>query len=163
MITEAIIVIILCWILASIAIPGLMGAFVAHYEDCTYERDFGHPNLHPLYVVIRATVLLPIALVIYYVCSFTMLYPNDWLIYSALFYGASLFTWPLFYNGIQYEFRKKLSEGRVYTYGFFDKKQRGYGESKNAAKWNPSFWFRLGMFIVGTSAIFTIIRVIANF
>lgn len=88
---------------------------------------------------------------------------TDWYAYSGLFYIASALSWSLFYNGVQYEYRKRLSGGKIYKKGFFDKKVRGYGDDHNDAQFNPGFGFRLFMFIIGSASVFTILRVILDF
>ena len=161
--TEAIFTITGCWLLASIILPSALGMFVAHYEDCTYEKDFGHQNLHWLYTTIRALAILPISYTVYSVASINIDGFGLWLFLGGLFFLVSMFlNWSLFYNGVQYEFRKKLSEGRVYKKGFFDEKQKGYGDDKNSANLNLSFTSRLLFFTIGTAAVIVIILQIVN-
>jgi len=160
--TEGIITVICCWVLATIIIPGLMGILVAHYEDCTYEKDFGHPDLHALYTLTRCFILAPIAYNVFLVCSMELsMFASVWM--GIIFFLLTvLFTWSLFYNGLQYSFRQYLSEGRVYKKGFFDKKEDGYGDKINSAELNLSFPARFGFYLVGSAGILVIILEILN-
>lgn len=163
MMTEAIITVILCWLVACIVLPALMGALISFYEDCTYEKDFGHPNLHGLYFIIRCFICLPFSWVVYQQCSLVIDSFWLWVFCGMLFFFSSVaLCWSLFYNGIQYMGRNQLSENRVYKKGFFSEKEHGPGDKHNKAFINLSFKARLIWFCVGTLFVFGIILTIIH-
>ena len=142
--TESIIILLLLYLIW-IAFECLEGLFQGHYYDLI-PIDKGHPNIHWVYGIFRALMLISLSWIYYFYSP------------GALFvvFGASLFfAAPFFHNGMLYVTRHKLNSG-IYARKWFDNKEKTVNE-KGAANIEISIGFRITMFVISIVFVFGLI------
>ena len=130
--------ILICWILYC-CLEGRRDGYFYHYRNTTTELK--NENIHWIYFVKRAFVLSLIAVV--HVIAY------DCYVSTALFVSGLSLVFSFFHNGMYYQTRKKLSDGKIYPLGWMSNSTSS--QATLELKWKARVWLA----VIGALAILT--------
>lgn len=121
------------WFIFSLT-SGLLEALLFHtYNNYAFlfKSKYGF-DIHLLFVLIRAFFAIP------------LIYLSE---YPPLLFLFMLFSFPFLHDGMYYQMRKFLSEGRIYKKGWFDQSE------STSAILSLGAWWRLMFFMLALGLI----------